>query len=201
MAKLVAKQLDLDCQGDPPCPWTVFDRDLAAQIVADHHLSKQVEEFMPEDRRFPLTDALESLLGLHPSSWTLREHAKETIRKLATKGNVILVGRGGAIITALFPRVLHVRLVAPFQLRVRNCAEFNHIGTEKAARLVRETDQARLRYVQEYFGANADDPLHYHLVINTGRNSFQDAAQIISNALVSKVRLGDEKQVEVYPYE
>jgi cytidylate kinase len=201
VAKLVAKQLDLDCQGDPPCPSTVFDRDLAAQIVEDHHLSKEVEEFMPEDSKFPLTDALEALLGLHPSSWTLKEHAKETIRKLAVKGNVIMVGRGGAIITALFPRVLHVRLIAPFQFRVRNCADFHHIANEKAARLVRETDQARSRYVQDYFGANVDDPLHYHLVINTGRNSFQETAQIISNALVSRVRLGDQKQIEVYSYE
>lgn len=198
VAQLVADQLNLDYQGEPPCPWTVFDRNLVAKIVEDHHLTKEVEEFMPEDIKFPLTDALESLLGLHPSSWTLKEDAKETIRKLAVKGNVILVGRGAAIITALLPRILHVRLVAPFNSRVRNCAEFHKISAEKAARLVRETDEARRRYVQAYFGADVDDPLHYHLVINTGRNSFQDTARIICHALDSKVLLAERKTQEVY---
>jgi cytidylate kinase len=194
VGNLVAQQLDLDCQGSPPCPWAVFDRELVAQIVEDHHLAKEVEQFMPEDSKFPLTDALEALLGLHPSSWTLKEHANETIRKLAAKGNVILIGRGAAVITALFPRVLHFRLIAPFHLRVQNCAEFHHITAEKASRLVRETDEARRRYVQDYFGADVDDPLYYHLVINTGRASVQEVAQIISNALVSRVSIGDRKQ-------
>lgn len=198
VAHLVAQQLDLDCQGDPPCPWAVFDRDLVSKILEDHNLSKEIEEFMPEDTRFPLTDALEAMLGLHPLSWTLKEYAKETIRKLAVSGNVILVGRGAAFITALFPRILHVRLVAPFYIRFRNFAEFHQITAEKAARLVRETDEARRRYVQSYFCADVNDPLHYHLVINTGLNSFQETAQIISNALMNTILRGAQKQQEVY---
>jgi hypothetical protein len=64
------------------------------------------EQFMPEDAKLPLTDTLETLLGLHPTAWTLKEHAKETIRSLAKQGNVILVGRGGAAITSLLPPVI-----------------------------------------------------------------------------------------------
>jgi cytidylate kinase len=199
VARLVAQQLDLDCPGEPPCPWVVFDRDLASKILEDHNLAKEIEEFMPEDTKFPLTDALEALLGLHPLTWTLKEYAKETIRKLAVNGNVILVGRGAAVVTAFFPRILHVRLVAPFHIRVRNFAEFNRIAAEKAARLVRESDEARSRYVQSYFGADINDPLQYHLIINTGRSSFQETAQIISHALVNRIVRGDQRKQEVYP--
>jgi cytidylate kinase len=195
VAHLVAQQLDLDCQGDPPCPWAVFDRDLVSKILKDHNLSTQIEQFMPEDAKFPLTDALEALLGLHPLSWTLKEYAKKSICKLAVSGNVILVGRGAGVITALFPHILHVRLVAPFHIRVRNFAEFHHITAEKATVLVRETDEARRRHVQRYFGADVDDPLHYHLVINTGRNSFQETAQMINNALVKRILCSDQAQV------
>jgi cytidylate kinase len=198
VANLVAEQLDIDYQGDPPCPWAVFDRTLVAQILKDHRLAKEMAKFMPEDARFPLTDILEALLGLHPLAWTLKEHARETIRRLAVKGNVILVGRGAAVVTALFPRMLHVRLVAPFHTRVANFAEFNHITAEKAAGLVRETDEARRRYVQRYLGADIDDPLQYHLVINTGRNSFAETAQMISNALVYRILHAEQKRQEVY---
>jgi cytidylate kinase len=199
VAHLVAQRLDLDCQGDPPCPWVVFDRDLVFKILEDHNLSREIEEFMPEDTKFPLTDVFEALLGLHPLSWTLKAYAKETIRKLAGNGNVILVGRGAAVITARLPRILHVRLVAPIHVRVRNFAEFHQITAEEATRLVRETDEARRRYVQSYFSADVEGPLHYHLVINTGRNSFQETAQIISNALINSIpACGAQKQQEVY---
>jgi cytidylate kinase len=187
VANLVAEQLDKECPGEPPCPWTVFDRNLATKILDDHSLSAKVERFMPEDTRFPLTDVLESLLGLHPINWTLKEYAKETIQKLATRGNVILVGRGATIVTAALPRVLHVRLVAPFDFRVKHFAKFYEIPVAKAPHLVREKDEARRRYVQSYFNADINDIVHYHLVINTARTGFEGAAQIISNALVNRI--------------
>jgi cytidylate kinase len=198
VGNLVAQELDRKFQGTPPCPWAVFDRNLVTKILADHHLSEEIKNFMPEDTKFPLTDALESLLGLHPSSWTLREYAKKTIRALATSGNVILVGRGAGIITALLPNVLHVRLVAPFHFRVQNYAEFHQISVEKAAAMVRETDEARHRYVQSYLGADVTDPLHYHLVINTERIGFQQAARIISSAVLDRVVVANQQKHAVY---
>jgi cytidylate kinase len=196
VANLVAEQLDKMCPGEPPCPWTVFDRNLASKILEDHSLSAKIEQFMPEDTRFPLTDALEALLGLHPINWTLKEYAKESIRKLATKGNVIVVGRGAAIVTAALPRILHVRLMAPFDFRVKHFAEFYQVPAEKALHLVREKDQARRRYVQSYFNADVDGIQHYHLIINTARNGFEGAAQIITNALVNRiVKVGPKKEL------
>ena len=151
VAGLVAEQLDKECPGEPPCPWVVFDRNLASEILKDHNLSAKIERFMPEDTKFPLTDALEALLSLHPINWTLKEYAKETIRKLVMKGNVIVVGRGAAIVTASLPRTLHVRLVAPFDFRVQHFAEFYQTTAEKAIHLVRERDAGRRRYVKKLF--------------------------------------------------
>jgi Cytidylate kinase-like family len=154
VARLAANELDLDCPGNPRRAWAVFDPNLITQILDDHSLSKKIEEFMPEDARFPLSEAFEYLLGLHPPGWTLREHAKDTIRKLATNGNVILVGRAGAIITADLPNVLHVRLVAPFEFRVRNYAKSQGISDIQAAKAVRANDGASQRYVRSYFNTN-----------------------------------------------
>jgi len=198
VARLVAERLDKEFPGEPPRPWAVFDRNLAAKILEDHNLSAKVEQFMPEDTKFPLTDALEALLGLHPVAWTLKEYAKETIRRLATKGNVIVVGRGAAIVTASLPRILHVRLVAPFDFRVQHFAEFYQTTAEKAIHLVRERDAGRRRYVKSYFNADVNDPSHYHLVINTERNGFKGAAQIISNTLVNRIMRRAPKKEFIY---
>ena len=183
VARLVAEQLDIECPGDPPCPWIVFDRNLVEEIVRDNSLSQKVAEYMVEDAKFPLSDAFEAMLGLHPSSWQMMEQAAATIRKLALKGNVILVGRGSAAIAAKLPNVLHVRLVAPFEQRVQHFEVYYHIDEKEAPHLVRERDEARRRYVRQ-FGADIDDPLNYALVINTGQISFKEAARIITNAVV-----------------
>jgi cytidylate kinase len=198
VAKLVAKQLETECPGDPPCPWAVFDRNLVEEILRDHKLSQTVADYMVEDAKFPLSDAFETLLGLHPSSWTMMEKAAATVRKLALKGNVILVGRASATITANLPHVLHVRLVAPFQQRVQHYAIYYHIDEENATHLVREKDVARRRYVSQ-FGADIDDPVNYALVINTGQISFEEAARVISDTIVNTMGARHPKTSSIQP--
>jgi len=183
VAMLVAEKLNVEFPGDPPCSWTVLDQNLVSKILEDHNLSKRIEEFMPENMRFPLTESLEFLLGLHPRSGLLRQYAKDTIRKLAIIGNVVLIGRGAAVITAGLPYVLRVRLVAPFDCRVQNFARSHGITEEKAVRIVRANDAAHRRFVRAYLNADVTDVLHYNLVINTGSNGFEGAAQIICAAV------------------
>ena len=189
VANLVAQQLNVDFQGDPPRPWTVFDRNLAQRILEDHQLSASMEPHIPEDAKHPLTDALESVLGLHPSFWILRQHTVETIRRLAARGNVILVGRGASAITVELPHVLHVRLVAPLADRVLNFANYHQLPPDKAARLVQETEERRRRYVRTYFDTDSDDPTNYDLTINTARSGFEQAARMIIHLLFEKLTI------------
>ena len=49
----------------------------------------------------------------------------DTILKLATKGNVILIGRGAHILTRHFKGAAHARIVAPIEMRGRRAAEIN----------------------------------------------------------------------------
>jgi cytidylate kinase len=190
VGNLVAEHLNLDYQGDPPRPWAVFDRNLALRILQEHQLSTSMERYIPEEAKLPLTDALESVLGLHPSYWLLRQHTVDTIRRLAVQGNVILVGRGANAITAQLPHVLHVRLVAPLPDRVRNFADYHQLPQDKAERLVRETDERRRRYVRTYFEADTEDPTNYDLTINTSRSGFGLAARLIVNVLIEKLARG-----------
>jgi cytidylate kinase len=187
VASLVAQHLNRHYQGEPPTPWTVFDRNLAQRILEDHQLSTDMERYIPEDAKLPLTDALESALGLHPSFWLMRQHTMDTIRRLATQGNAILVGRGASAITAGLPHVVHIRLVAPFSDRVLNFANYHQLSQVEATRLVRETDEQRRRYVRTYFGTDTEDPTNYDLTINTGRSGFEHAARLIINLMLEKM--------------
>jgi cytidylate kinase len=162
--------------------WTVFDSNLARQVLIDHKLPLNLEKFMVEDARLAVDEIVEEILGLHPTSWTLVQQTTRSILRLASLGRVILVGRAAEVVTKRLPYVFHVRLVAPLNKRVQHAAEYYGLTATAAAKKVREEDQARRRYLRRYFDADIDDTLLYDLVINTGRLGFARTAELIAQA-------------------
>lgn len=183
VAERLARYLKAHSPKDP-LPWTVFDRNLMDKVLEEHGLAPHLAKFLPEDRISEIEDMLADLLGAHPPVREVVAQCAETILKLAAVGNVILIGRAGNVITARLPRILHVRLVAPLEQRIAHCQEAYGM-TEAAARVFcpRE-DLGRERYVKKYFNADIADPLRYHMIINTGLVGYDDAAQIIEDAVL-----------------
>jgi cytidylate kinase len=186
-AAVVAEQLAHYLQNHNPGddhPWTVYDSNLIDKMLADHGLPAYLSKILREDRASQLEDFMADALGVHPPSAILLQHVTETLRSLAGAGNVILIGRGGNMVTAKLPHVLHVRLVAPLEKRIAHCAEAYHMTRDKAARFCPDEDHARKRYFKKYFSADIDDPLLYHMMINTGQVGYDDAARIIGDAVL-----------------
>lgn len=169
-------------QGAPRYPWAVFDRNLVARVIEDHGLPAELEKYMPEDAVARVPDLLEDLFGLHPPSSTLVHYATRTILRLALLGNVVLIGRGANFVTARLDHVLHVRLVAPLEARIKNVEKYYDLTPHEAAVFVAKGDRGRAGYVRRHFKADIEDPLHYHLTINTGLTGFAKAAKIIAEA-------------------
>lgn len=196
----VASQLAEILQAKVPrhAPWTVFDRKLVEQVLEDHHLSQRVAEFMPENHKSILTDIFEELLGLHPSSWTLVHQTSETILHLAQMGNVILLGRGASVITRRLDSVFHVRLVGSVAKRIERVQAVYKLERRTATAFVNRGDKGRRRYLKEHFHENIDNPLLYHLIINTDRFRYEDAARLIGDEVIRRFHLDrHEAAVEV----
>jgi cytidylate kinase len=168
---------------EPGGTWAVFDRNLVEKVLADHHLPARLAKFMPEDHISEITDIMDELFGLHPPSWVLVRQTSETILRLAKLGNVIILGRGGNVITSRLAHVFHIRLVGSLSRRVKRLEERSHLTPMAALRLVQHEDLARRRYLKQFFGKNIDDPLLYHLVINTDLTPIEDVARMVASEL------------------
>jgi cytidylate kinase len=168
-------------------PWTAFDRNLVEKVLDDHHLPQRLAQYMAEEKLPTIADGLEELLGLHPSSCVLVQNTVETILKLAHMGHVILVGRGSHLITQSFPNAFHVRIVGSLEKRSAYMAEVLNLSQDQAKEFVRTADSKRQRYLKNYFGADAEDLRHFHLVINTDRVSFDEAAIIIGETVLRRI--------------
>jgi cytidylate kinase len=100
----------------------------------------------------------------------MAEHGDAVI--LGRAGNVILGARGG----------LHVRVIAPRELRVANLVNHKGMTLPAAEEHVTLSDEERSEFYQKHFNAEIDDPADYHLVVNTGRVSLESAQEMILTA-------------------
>lgn len=165
-------------------PWTIFDRNLMDRVLEDHDLPKHLASILAEDRVSELEDMLAEMFNMRPPTRTIVEQCAETMLRLADCGNVILIGRAGNIVTSKLSHMLHVRLVAPLEDRIQRICHANRKTPVEARRFCLEEEAARARYVKSYFKADINDPLLYHLVINTSRVGYENAAHLIGDALL-----------------
>ena len=162
--------------------WALFDQNIVKAMLEDQGLPERLEEFITEEAKPALKDAFEELLGLHPSTPDLVRSMSRTIRKLAAAGGVVLIGRGAHVICANLSHAFHVRFVAQLESRVHHIADYFKLSEKEAAEYVERTDRVRKEYVRRYFGVDVADPHQYHLVINSGKVGYQEAAKIIVDA-------------------
>lgn len=169
--------------------WTVFSHHLVAKVLEDHNQQKHIANFMKEDHKGALRDAFEEFLGLHPSTWTLVEQTNATILRIAQIGNVILVGRGANIVTGEMETTFHVRLVGLLENRIKRAEEVLNLDTKSATNYIKKKDNARRRYVKDHFDKNIDDPILYHITINTDLVKYEEAARIIGDEVIKRFKL------------
>lgn len=186
-ALVVAEKLAqyLQKHSPSPAPWTVLDRNLMDKVLEDHNLPAYLARFLPEDRVSQIEDFLSEIFGVHPPSRTIVMQTAETILKLAAMGHVILIGRGSNVVTARLPDVFHARLVAPLEKRIEHAHEHYGMTEIEARKFCLNEDLGRARYLKKHFDADINDPLLYHMIINTGQMGFDGAARMIGEAVLN----------------
>ena len=120
-----------------------------------------------------------------PTATNLEDAAKavgEVIKKIAARGNVLILGQGGQALLEGEPHACHVLVMAPVEVRVARVARQEGLTLAQARRSVRASDQARGEYLARYHSSRWIDPLLYHLVVNTGITPPEGAVSLIVEA-------------------
>jgi len=102
------------------------------------------------------------------------------VQDLGQTGQVVIVGRASQVILANHPQAVHLKIVAPFETRCQRVAQSLGVGAADARNLVEQHDRWRQSYLRNYYQQDWDNPLLYHLTINTGKLQPADAADLIA---------------------
>lgn len=163
--------------------WAVYDQDILDKVAEKLHSSPRRVEEVDERPTSWLADCLGGFLDKgHVGPDAYLRHLFVVVRGLGGAGHCVIVGRGANFL--LPPETtLRVRLVASQEARANAVAERVGMPMDEAAEWVENTERERLVFVKKAFRADAADPHHYDLVLNTTRLSVEDAADFILDAL------------------
>ncbi|WP_376795007.1 AAA family ATPase [Thermogemmatispora sp.] len=110
---------------------------------------------------------------------------QKVILEMATQGNVVIVGRGSQFLLQHAPRTLHVAIFAPLAQRLERVMNALRVDQRRARELIEQRDYDYGAYLRRYYGSDGQQPGLYHLLINTGLFSFEQAADLVCQALTA----------------
>jgi cytidylate kinase len=113
--------------------------------------------------------------------------------ELASRGNVVIIGRGAQIVLRDIPGVFKARIVAPKELRIKRVMDAKKVSMEEAASYVEKYDHQRQALIRSIFNKDLRDLRLYDLIVNTAAYAPEGAADILCLA-VEKHQKGREPE-------
>jgi len=180
IGKLVAKKLG----------FKLYDSALIDSIAKSAKTRKNLIKEVDEKGRNLMTDLIHNLFNPdYVSDVDYMRHLCKVVLSIAYQGKAVIIGRGSNFIT---PNAagLHVRVTAPYRVRLRRAMQYEGHTEAKAASVIRENSNDRREFTRQYFGKNIGNPKYYDLVLNTTFYNLDQSAQVIVTAFKKKFAKG-----------
>jgi cytidylate kinase len=100
----------------------------------------------------------------------------------AEQGNLVTAGRSGPFFLRDVGHALRVRIMAPFDVRVKRIMEQDKVDMRTASMKVKEYDRELAGRIDYLFGLDWTKPEHYDLVINTAGGDWKFYVDLLAAA-------------------
>lgn len=178
IGRLLAERLEFD----------FWDKKLVQAIADDAGASQRVIETLDEQRKNAFGDILASFVqgrGLSAGDYFLR--LGRVVQVIADHGAAVVVGRGANYLV-LPEQALRLRVVAPFETRVRGLMERGGLDEKTARAELRLVENERALFIKQAYNKDVTSPTDYDLTINTGTLPVEVAVEVAVAAY--KARFG-----------
>lgn len=165
---------------------------LAAEIAKDLNLSEAEVETFKQTSQSRIIRLMDRYTCSLVQKVVDREHGclddanyfestKKLVEKLYDAGNVIILGWGGQCILRGKPNTLHVRLTKDDRLKIEKIMQDYDLNRLAAKKMIEREEKDSSSYVKHYFDEDWNDAGLYDLIIDMGKQSVEQAADIICN--------------------
>lgn len=159
--------------------WKVYDRELLDAIAQGMEVSAEevrgLDELAPsliQDWFLPLREEY------YAPQEAYLAHLATFVESIGRAGESVLVGRGANF---MLPRAetLAVRIVAPLKWRAQRLSGRMGVSLRTARRAAKDLDRRSLKFARTMFRADAGDPHHYDLVLDSQGLGLNIATEVI----------------------
>ena len=163
---------------------------LAAEIAKDLHLSEAEVETFKQTSQSRIIRFMDRYTCSLVQKVVDREHGclddanyYETTKKLVLNlydaDNMIILGWGGQCILRGKTNTLHVRLTKDENLKIEKIMNDYRINRLAAKKMIEREEKDSSAYIKHYFDEDWNDAHLYDVIIDMGKNSVEQAADII----------------------
>ncbi len=199
--------------------WQLVDHEIVVRVAQELGVSVAEAEAQDEYTESITSRILNSLQAMQPTLFAIsplpttpdipsyQEALSRVVEGAVATGHVIIVGRGSQVLLEQRRDVLHVRIVAPLELRTAYVMRREDIKSEDARTRIQVKDQDRMRYLHNVHHRHADDAHLYDITLNSSILSLDQIVELICVALEEKAarlstvtgELGPGAGMERYP--
>jgi cytidylate kinase len=172
IARRLAEELKMDLMGGQ----------IIKRVAENARMSTNVVETLDEKAVSRVDSMINSLfVSKHLSPDSYLRHLTWVLGTIGEHGNAIIVGRGANFVLPK-EKTFRIRFVAPKEFRVQHFMKSRGMTKADAMKYVEKRDEDRAGYIRNYFKADASDPSHYDMVINTEMTGIEGAVKIVLTA-------------------
>jgi len=147
--------------------WKCINKEILTKSAEELHAnSEKVLHFFKGEEKGYIGDIVNSFLD---KEYVSDEFIKNTISKVikgfGEEGHIVIVGRAGFINTRHIPKSLHIKLVAPFEWRVKNFAKRHNMHYVDAIEAVKVMGGERDKFLH-FFRYDQNDNENFDIIFN-----------------------------------
>ena len=168
-AQAVVDQLNSKLPDAEP-GWNKVDKEIISLAAGELNLDPELVQRLisQEDQGF-FYDLMTSFSNSYvPADIQAKKKVAAIIRSLANKGNMVLLGRGGVILTRHMPQGMHIRLMAGKEWRTEQVMAMHNCSRSDAISMMQTVDRERI-YLRSFFAGEEPETSHYDLILNAER--------------------------------
>lgn len=150
--------------------WALVDRSLIDEIAKHYDLEADILHNLGQRPRW-LDDMLSSLSAKWKNERDHFQLLAQHIVAIASGGNAIIVGMGGAIVTQSMQNCHHFRIFGSLEYKVRSIADRLKISPAEAIEMIEKRQNAREKFVRDFLDKDINEINYYHLLFNNDHNS------------------------------
>ncbi|MDD6310925.1 MAG: cytidylate kinase-like family protein [Firmicutes bacterium] len=163
-----------------------YDKEVLDRIAEESGFSREMIENAEKKARNGFLYSLMSAMGTGeagPESLSLNERfflaQFDTIRKIASEGPCVIVGRCADYILRGLPYATNVFIYAEEEDKIKRAVEEYGVPEDQVKKMMKDVDKARANYYAYHTGRRWGEPVNFNLSIDSGYLEIEDIVDLI----------------------